>query len=142
MTTIEGAKKIGVWLDHSKAHFIDISKGPAGIETAYSAQESEVRFKGEHGDGTKLSHNRATNNENHKHNREREIMDEYYKMIADRLKGYDSILLFGPTTAKDELYNKLTTDKQFDLKEIFVEPADRLSEKQMIARVKKLFGAA
>jgi hypothetical protein len=141
MSSTKTDKKIGVWLDHSKAHFIDISMGPVSVETAFSNQESEVRFKGESATGTLLGNNRSTHSEYHKHNREREITGEYYRMLSDRLKNYDNILLFGPTSAKDELYNKLSADKHFTSKTVKVEPADQLTENQMIAKVKKFFSA-
>ena len=133
-------KKIGLWLDHSKAHFIDMSKGPAIVETAYSEREINVRTKGEGADGTLLGNNRATNNENHKHNHDRMVMNEYYHLLSDRLQSYDTIYLFGPTSAKDELYNKLKEDKHFALKAITVTSADHLTENQMVAAVKKFFG--
>ena len=132
-------KRVGVWLDHSKAHFIDLSQGPAIVETAFSSKESEVRYQGETGNGTLLGNNRATNSESHAHNRAQEIMQEYYHVLTDRLKNYDDILLFGAGGAKDELYNKLSTDKHFADKNIRVETADKLTENQMVARVKTYF---
>ena len=133
-------KKIGLWLDHSSAHFIDMSKGPAIVETAYSDRETNVRTEGEGADGALPGNNRAANNENHKHNRERMVMEEYYHLLADRLQGYDNIYLFGPTTAKDELHNHLKYDKHFAHKTITVAAADPLSENQMVAAVKRFFG--
>jgi hypothetical protein len=132
-------KKVGVWLDHSKAYFVDFSKGPAVIETVYSDKETQMRFGGEHGNGTQMGKHRSTNNEHHQHNREQEHMHEYYHILADRLKNYDDIFLFGSTTAKDELYNNLKDDKHFAEKSITVKPADHLTENQMVAEAKKFF---
>lgn len=132
-------KKVGVWLDHSQAHFIDFSKGPVIIETAYSDKESQVRFDGEHGNETHLGNNCSTNSEHHQHNREQNHMHEYYGLLTNRLKNYDDIFLFGSTTAKDELYNKLKSDKHFDNKTINVKPANHLTENQMVAEAKKFF---
>ena len=132
-------KKVGLWLDHSHAHFIDFSKGPAVVETAFSGEESQLRFGGEHGTGTQMGNNRSTNSEHHRHNREQEHMHEYYNMLADRLKNYDDIFLFGPTTAKDELFNKLNADKSFASKTIQVQSADHMTENQMIAKTRKYF---
>ena len=139
MNTVITGKRIGVWLDHTRAHFVDISKGPAIVETAFSAKESELRYKGETGNGTQLGNNRKTNNESHIHNREQMIMDEYYKMLMDRLRNYDDILLFGPTSAKDELHNKMSADKHFASKSIHVASADQLTENQMVAQVRKFY---
>ncbi len=126
-------------MDHSRAHFIDFTKGLPVIETVYSAQEEHLRFKGESGSGTKLGNYRSGNNENHLHNRGQQLKQEYYKVLSDRLKNYDDILLFGSTKAKEELYNQLKNDKLFEKKSITVKPADHLTENQMIAEAKKFF---
>jgi|GEM_PF-3554870 hypothetical protein len=47
-------KQIGIWLDHSQAHFIDISKGPAIVETTYADEHGREHFAGEAAIGTKL----------------------------------------------------------------------------------------
>lgn len=133
-------RKVGVWLDHAKAHFIDFSKGPAIVETVYSEKESNTRYAGEHGNATKLVGYRVTNNEHHAHNRSGEILHHYYKTLTDRLKAYDRIYLFGPTVAKEELYNLLKKDSNFSKKEIEVKSADNLTENQMVAEVKAFFG--
>jgi hypothetical protein len=108
MQKVKTEKTIGVWLDHKKAHFIDVSKSDAVVETAFSDKESNLRYDGESGKGTLLGNNRATNSEHHAHSREQRIIDDYYKMIIDRLRGYDDILLFGPSNAKYELSNKIS----------------------------------
>ncbi|MBW8360610.1 MAG: hypothetical protein K0M56_00320 [Kaistella sp.] len=132
-------KQVGVWLDHSEAYFIDLSKDSNIVEKVNSDQESHLRIAGEQGDGVRLGNNRSTNNEHQKHSREQELSKEYYDMLADRLKNFDDILLFGSTHAKDELYNELKSDKHFDGKTISVKPADHLTENQMIAEVRKHF---
>ncbi|HWB62451.1 MAG TPA: hypothetical protein VG603_02995 [Chitinophagales bacterium] len=130
---------IGLWLDHAQAHFIDLSKAPASFETVYSNKETQQRFNGEHATGTLLGNNRSTNSEHHLHNRQHEIMEAWYKLLINRLKEYDDIYLFGPTLAKDELYNRLKADKHFSEKTLNVEPAGHMTEKQMVAQVKHFF---
>jgi hypothetical protein len=132
-------KKVGIWLDHTKAHFIYLSKEPAVLETTFSNRESQVRVPGETSTGMPVGKNRYTNNEHHQHNREQKHMNEYYAMLSDRLKSYDDIFIFGSTTAKEELYNRLKADKHFGDKTINVRPADHLTENQMVAEVKKFF---
>ena len=131
--------QIGIWLDHSQAHFIDANKGPAIVETTFADERLHEHFKGETGSGTKLGPTRSTNDEHHKHNIERNITQEYFQVLADRLKHYDDIYLFGPTSAKDELYNILKADKHFSDKTINVAGCDKLTENQMVANVKHFF---
>jgi hypothetical protein len=132
-------KNIGVWLDHSKAVLIDLTQEKAIIKKIHSDKESQIRFRGEHGLGTQLGNYRSTNNEHHQHNRKQKLMHEYYHLLSECLIHYDEILLFGPTTAKKELYNKLKTDKHFEDKNIHIQSTDVLSENQMIAATKIFF---
>ncbi|MBL0308139.1 MAG: hypothetical protein IPP77_00095 [Bacteroidetes bacterium] len=132
-------QQIGLWLDHTKAHFIDVSNGTPVMETVFSDKESQVRIEGEGSDGARLGNHRATNNEIRKHNRDRDIMNDYFKMLANRLMAYDDIFLFGPTTAKDQLYNHLKESKSFTAKTINIQSAGHLTENQMVAEVKKFF---
>lgn len=130
-------KKIGIWLDHARAHFIELSKTPAIIETVYSNIESQERTDGQGADGVKFGNNRSSNNEHHKHNREQGIVNGYYNTLQNKLKVYDELYLFGPTTAKDELKNRLLEDKHFTNKKIKIESADYISENQMKAMAKE-----
>ncbi len=130
---------IGVWLDYTKAHLIDESRGKNIIETVSSEKESHLRFKGEGSNDMLLGNNRATNDEHHQHRREAERTKQYFEVLTEVLKKYDSILLFGPTTAKNELFNLLTGDKQFEGKTIHVETANKMSENEMMAKVTEFY---
>ena len=107
-------KKTGVWLDHAVAHFIKIKNGKVIVESIHSEAESRVRTKGETGTGTKLSSTRAINNEHNKHKREQNLLTKYYKQLAEELERFDTIYLFGPTTAKSELLNRIRATKKND----------------------------
>jgi len=132
-------KKIGLWLDHVDAHFIEIEDGQEHFETIHSRKESLLRMKGESGNGIKMGNYRSTNNEHRVQMRENEIMSDYFKGIEKRLQNYDEIFIFGASTAKDELYNLLRTNKHFDGKLIHTESSDHLTKNQMIARVRAFF---
>lgn len=73
----------------------------------------------------------ATNDEHHQHRREKEISKQYYEVHTGVLEKCDSILLFGPTHAKEELFNQQKADKHFEQKIIRVESADKMTEKEM-----------
>lgn len=133
-------KPIGLWLDHQLAHFIEPDTEPSIVATAFSNGEFHVRYKGEYGDGTLLGNHRSTNNESHKHNRTHDLREAYYQMLMDRLRQYDDIFLFGPSTAKDELKNKMEEDKDFAGRRISVASTSQPSEAEMVAAVKTHFG--
>jgi hypothetical protein len=132
-------KKIGLWLDHVDAHFIELEDGQEIFETINSGKESLNRIKGESGNGIKMGNFRSTNNEHQVQMRENEILSDYYKNIAKRLEDFDEIFIFGASTAKDELTNLLRKNKHFDDKLIHTESSDHITKNQMIARVRSFF---
>jgi hypothetical protein len=132
-------KKIGLWLDHVDAHFIEIEDGQELFETIHSGKESLLRINGESGNGIKMGNYRSTNNEHRVQMRENEIMSDYFKDITNRLQNYDEIFIFGVSTAKNELYNLLRSNKHFDGKIIQIESSDQMTKNQMIARVRAFF---
>jgi hypothetical protein len=132
-------KKIGLWLDHVDAHFIELEEGQELFETMHSGKESILRIRGESGNGIKMGNYRSTNNEHQVQMRENEIRSDYYKNIAKRLQHFDEIFIFGASTAKDELTNLLREIKHFDGKLIHTESSDHITKNQMIARVRAFF---
>jgi hypothetical protein len=82
---------------------------------------------------------RSTNNEHRVQMRENEIMSDYFKDITNRLQNYDEIFIFGVSTAKNELYNLLRSNKHFEGKLIQIESSDQMTKNQMIARVRAFF---
>ncbi|MBK9318153.1 MAG: hypothetical protein IPM91_04500 [Bacteroidetes bacterium] len=74
-------KQVGLWLGQAEAHFIHPTLTTNEPETTTSELESQVRHKGESGDGTRLGGFRSTNNENHKQHREQDALHKYYKEL-------------------------------------------------------------
>ena len=121
------AKNLGIWMDHSSAHLIEFTTDPMETKTIESAFTHEVKeqsfSKGEH-----LMHNKEQHQES-----------GFYKKLAEIIKGYEKVLLFGPTDAKTELYNILKADHHFEKIKIEVKPADKMTEHQQHAFVKEHF---
>ena len=68
-------------------------------------------------------------------------MDNFYDKLAKELKEADQILILGPGEAKGELANRLKRYKPLGSHVIAVEPADKLTERQILARVREHYGA-
>jgi len=140
----KATKQIGVWMNHSQAHFFGYKAESAFfIETIESPYESIVRVEGEGNDKTRFSPNteRGSNNEKRKHNIVQNELDEYFKILEGKLESYQEILLFGPGTAKEELFNRLSEKKLFKGKDIAVKSSDKLTENQMLSYVLDFFKA-
>src|SRR5660398_218134 len=91
----KATKQIGVWLNHSQAHFIGYKdESVFFIETIDSPYESIVREEGEGNDKTRFSPGteRGSNNEKRKHNIAQNELGEYYKILESELENYQEIL--------------------------------------------------
>ena len=123
-------RRLGVYMDHSVARLLEplsnsfiakeIKSGLTHAEREYALSKSEHLM----------------------HEKERQEYGKYYNEIADHLRHYDEVLLFGPTTAKEELYNILRDDAAYAGIKIHVKPADKLSEKQQEIFVRDYFATS
>ncbi len=124
MTT---AKSLGIWMDHSSAHLMEFSSDSIEtnvIESQFTHQQKEqTMHKGE----------------SHMHNKEQHQQSDYYKKLAEAIRNYEEVILFGPTDAKAELHNILKADHRFADIKIEVKQADKMTENQEHAFVKEHF---
>ena len=120
-------KKLGIWMDHSIANPMEFTSTPLAATSIASITISEGSG---HGQGK---------NENLMHNKEQHQQTDYYKQIKDVLKNYDEVILFGPSTAKNELANLLKEDHVFEKMKVEVKDADKMTENQQHAFVRDHF---
>ncbi len=125
--TMIDKKYLGIWMDHSVAHFVEYTKHSMPIQNADITLTQEEK------------NTVASDSENTIQNKENQKQGEFYKKLADVIKDYDEVLLFGPTNAKAELHNILKDDHHFDNIKISVESTDHLSHNQQVALVKAHF---
>lgn len=117
-------KRLGIWMDHSNAHLIEFGgdNSTKTIESKFTHFEKERSFE---------------KSESLMHNKEQHQQADYYNQLSEIIKGYDAVLLFGPTNAKEELYNHLKTDHHFDKIRITVRSADKMTDNQQHAFVRE-----
>lgn len=120
-------KKIGVWMDHASARLMEYKTGRMDTVVVTSSFTHDNKIS---------TLNRS---EHIMHNKEQHEQAGFYDSIAKMLLNYDEVLLFGPTTAKQELYNTLKENHlyakiRFDLKE-----SDKLTEYQQYTFVRSHF---
>ncbi len=118
------SKKLGIWMDHTIAHLIELKNNTITSKTIES-----LSLKGEKQNFGK--------DESLKYNTEQDQLSEYFKRLRNYIKSYSEVVLFGPTNAKTELYNLLKEDNHFNNIKIEIETTDNLTENQMHAFVKE-----
>ena len=72
------------------------------------------------------THEVHTHSKEQKHNQ-----SVYFKEISDIIRNYNDVLLFGPTDAKNELFNLLKADHHFENTKIELRNTDKMSENEM-----------
>ena len=120
------ARRLGIWMDHAGANLMECADV---IETNTLEAASAGQLKEEtRGKGEKLMHNKEQQHEG-----------VYYKKLGEAIKNYTEVILFGPTSAKVELFNTLRADLHFEKIKIEVMQTDKMTENQQHAFVRNYF---
>jgi len=119
-------KQIGIWMDHSVANLIDTSlnTNKHNITSKFTDEVKEEALE---------------KSESLMHNKRQQMNEAFYKEISEEILKYDAVLLFGPTDAKTELRNYLNKDQHFKNIKIDVASADKMTDNEKDAFVKKHF---
>ena len=80
-----------------------------------------------------------SNSEHVMHNKEQHQQSAYYKKLGEEIRNYEEVILFGPTSAKQELFNLLKADHLFENIKIEIKQTDNLTENQQHAFVREHF---
>ncbi len=120
-------KKLGIWIDHASAHLTAFTADPLETKVITSEFTHEDKEQG------------LVKSENQMHKKEQHLHSEYYKKIAEAIRNYNDVILFGPTDAKVELFNILKADHRFANINIEIKQTDKMSDYQQHAFVKEHF---
>ncbi len=122
--------KVGVWLDHKSAVIVSTSAGNVSSKTLESEVGAHPRYSGQEGGGGEKKYEQ----------RHGEQLDRYYDDIISQLGLPEAVLIFGPGEAKLELKERLSRSKALSGCTVDLETADKLTDPQIVAKVKDHFG--
>jgi hypothetical protein len=122
----------GIWIDHEKAVIVTISGGDVSVKTLVSDVGPHTHYAGsQEGGGEKKYEERHS-----------QALDGYYDEVISQLGEPDALLLIGPGEAKLQLKHRLGRSHVLSERIVAVEGADKLTEPQIVATVKKHYGIA
>jgi hypothetical protein len=131
-------KDMGVWIDREKAFLVTLM-GDKELNTFVESNvEGRVRLSGGSRSRTPYGPQDVAS-ERKRDERHRHRLREYYQRIIRELEDAHRILIFGPGEAKIELENEIKKSKKFSPKIVSVEPADKMMEAQIAAKVRNAF---
>jgi hypothetical protein len=130
-------KNVGLWIDHRKAVILVLAERDEEVRRVESNMERHVRFRGgmrgrtpymaQYLDAEDRGDNRVTVHLNH-----------YYGEIVKNIRDAESIFIMGPGEAKHELEKRMTRSR-IKNRIVQVENADKLTDRQIMARVRRFF---
>ena len=139
-------KFAGIWLDHRQAIVVCLKSDPDPFDEAQESVEiieSDVERKVRLSGGSR-SHKtpygpQETSVDGKMEDRIKRHLKKYYQNIIQRIEDSDRLYIFGPGEAKIELRKEIEKKKAFASKKLQVETADKMTEKQIAARVREFF---
>ena len=129
-------RKVGLWIDHRKAFIVYLAEREVTSQTISSNIEKHVRASGGSRSTTSYGPQDVVA-EDRVDRKFRHHLVQYYEKVARAIHGAESILIMGPGEAKHELNKHLQKKKQTPRAEITVETTDKMTDAQIIAKVKR-----
>jgi hypothetical protein len=130
--------KAGVWIDHRNSVIVVLADD--GEHTTHIASNVEKHLA--RGGDSPLKGPYEARQVPRDDARQRAFTGElnvYYDAVIAALRNYDNLLLLGPGEAKGELHKRLTKAK-LGARIDAVETADKMTEPQIVAKVRAHFG--
>ncbi len=124
---------VGVWIDHKKAVVVQMKNGDKDIQVIESHVEPRTRLIHRSGGSDDLT------NELHANQRYEAYLRQYYEKVMELLRTADAILILGPGEAKLELERMLRRSKSVGKRIVAVETSDKMTHRQVTARVSHFF---
>ena len=130
---------VGVWVSHGFAKIVNLSaNGRSNLFTLESNIERKHKSTSGTPSKTPYTHGgvavtRYTDRLHHQ-------LQNFYSTILARISPAEKIYLLGPGLAKKELKNQMQKRKDLVNKIIGVEPSDKMTDPQLVAKVKSRFG--
>jgi hypothetical protein len=130
--------RVGLWIDHRKAVIVALTDQGEEVRLMVSSSEKHLSRSGDRPLSGPYDRMQVPSDDR----QQRALtghLNIYYDAIIASIRGAEAILIFGPGEAKDELRKRLERDRLGALI-AGVETADRMTHRQIAARVRRHFG--
>ena len=132
--------KTGIWIDHKKAIIVSVSGDQVSTATVESNVGPHARYSDRSGYPTPDGPQDGGGGEKKYEERYGQHLDRYFDEVIGRLGHPESMLIFGPGEAKQQLHARLGHTKAFAACAVDIATTDKLTDPQIVAKVKEHFG--
>jgi hypothetical protein len=123
---------MGIWIDHSKAVIVSATARRVNTEVVTSDVDGHPRYSGGLGASGEKKYEAQHGQQ----------LDQYYDEVIDHIVESDRLLFFGPGEAKLELKERLARSKAHAGRKVDIETTDKLTDPQIVAKVRSHFSIA
>jgi hypothetical protein len=133
-------KNIGLWIDHKKTVLVIRNEYGENIQQIESGIGRHIRYRG-------ASHPRSPFSAQYQQgddqldNKYSEQLKKFYEKVIAYIRDANAVLIFGPGEAKRELEKRIVHEK-VKVQIVGVEAADKMTERQIAAKVRNYFQEA
>jgi len=120
-------KFLGIWMDHSNAFLMEL------YNHKISSKKIIVKTNQKEEDNVDSHEIQSHSKEASQHRA------AFFKEISNVIRNYQNVLLFGPTDAKNELYNLLREDHRYENTKFELRNTDKMTEDEMHQYVVEYF---
>ena len=131
--------RVGIWIDHKKAVIVSASADRVTVKTLTSEVGPHARYSKRAGYPTPDGPQEGGGEKSYE-KRYDQHLDRYYNEVISQLGQPDALLVFGPGEAKLQLKERLSRSKALSECVVEVETADKLTDPQVVAKVKEHYG--
>lgn len=128
----------GIWMDYEKAYIALVSPEGEEITLLPSGVEGRTRSSGGSRSKSPYGEQDAISESKKKERRDRQLQ-QYYQQVLQELTDAEKVIIFGPGQAKTEFFREVKKLKNFADKVVGVEAADKMTERQIVAKVREFF---
>jgi hypothetical protein len=130
--------RAGVWIDHRRAFLVFVTDQRISTAKVRSNAVPRTRLAGGSRSRTPYGPQEVAS-ESKRDCHHKQQLDRFYDKVLALVGDADKIFIFGPGEAKTELKKRLLATKALAPRLLGVEAADKLTDPQIIARVKALY---
>ena len=135
-------KCVGIWVDHEKAFVASVIKDDEMTNETFHQIKSNVEghFRLSGGARSRMPYGpQDVASEKKIEERRKHHLRQYYQRIVQAIRDGQKIFIFGPGEAKLELEKEIRKSKELAAKLVGVEAADKMTERQVAAKVRRYF---
>jgi stalled ribosome rescue protein Dom34 len=128
---------VGLWIDHQQAIIVTVGDKDEAIGRVASQVEKQLQRSGD----SPLKGPYESKQVPADDSRQRAFtghLNSYYDEVIALLRGAEAIVILGPGEAKNELKHRLE-EKNIASRIVGIEPVDKMTDKQIVARVREHF---